>query len=47
MEIVEVDKNYLVFEATIDSSQTAWIKDRVSIPVGYRLESCQVFEKKV
>ena len=47
MEIVEgVDKNYLVFEATIDSSQTAWIKDRVSIPAGYRLESCQVFEKK-
>jgi len=46
-EIVEgVDKNHLVFEATIDSSQTAWIKDRVSIPDGYRLESCQVFENK-
>lgn len=47
MEVVDgVDKNHLVYEATIDSSQTAWIKDRVSIPKGYRLESCQVFEKK-
>ena len=47
IEIVErADKNYLVFEATIDSSQTVWLKDRISIPKGYRLEACQVFEKK-
>jgi hypothetical protein len=47
IEIVEgVDKNHLVFEATIDSSETAWLKDYIRIPKGYRLESCQVFEKE-
>ncbi len=47
IEIVEVaDKNHLVFEATIDSSETAWVKDRIRIPEGYRLESCRVFEKE-
>ena len=47
IEIVEgVDKNHLVFEATINSSETAWLKDHIRIPKGYRLESCQVFEKE-
>ena len=47
LEIVEgADKNHLVFEATIDSTETAWVKDHIRIPEGYRLESCHVFEKE-
>ena len=47
IEIVEsTDKNHLVFEATIDSSDAAWVKDLIRIPEGYRLESCHVFEKE-
>lgn len=40
------EKNHVVFEALIDASGTAWVKDRVYIPEGYQLESCKVFEKK-
>ena len=47
IEIVEgADKNHLVFEATIDSGETAWLEDHIRIPKGYRLEACQVFEKE-
>ncbi|MDA7937606.1 hypothetical protein N9B71_00950 [Pirellulales bacterium] len=47
IEILENgEKNHVVFEATIDANGTAWVKDSVSIPEGYQLESCKVFEKK-
>ncbi len=47
IEIVEgTDKNHIVFEATIDSSEAAWVKDQIRIPEGYRLESCRVFDKE-
>ena len=46
IEVVEsADKNHLVYEATIDSSEMAWAEDHITIPEGYRLESCYVFEK--
>lgn len=45
-EVVEsADKNNLIYEVTIDSSEMAWAEDHITIPEGYRLESCYVFEK--
>ena len=47
IEILENgEKNHVVFEATIDANGVSWIKDRFSIPEGYQLESCKVFEKE-
>ena len=46
IEILENgDKNHVVFEATIDANGGVWVKDSFSIPEGYQLESCKVFEK--
>ncbi len=47
IEILENgEKNHVVFEATIDANGVAWVKDSFSIPDGYQLESCKVFEKE-
>jgi len=46
IEIIENgEKNHVVFEATIDANGVAWVKDSFSIPEGYQLESCKLFEK--